>query len=136
MLRWGPVILLCVACGTPPGGNLMCMARESGGEFCVPDSGRAANIDVKLQLKDGCTSTCDRGAVVCTVRVDGGTVTLSLTGTACYDPMTSCPAVCGTQTYDCPLPAMPDGTYTVSSSGQSSQQLTFGAGGSPSCRLP
>ena len=136
MLRWGPVILLVAGCGGG-GSQVQCNPRDVGGPFCVPDAGRAANLDVKLQLRDECTSACDMGTLSCEVRFDGGsTIELALTGVACFDPNTACPAVCGFQTYSCTLPPIPDGTYTVTSMGQSSQQLTFGPGGAPGCQLP
>lgn len=135
MIRWGPVILIVAACSSAP--QTQCNPRDVGGTFCVPDSGRAANIDVKLQLQDDCTSACDTGTVSCVVRYDGGmTIGLALVGVMCFDPMTSCPAVCGIKKYDCLLPALPDGTYTVTSASQPAQALTVGVGGSPRCMLP
>lgn len=136
MIRRGPVILLVLAaCSAPP--RTQCNPRDVGGPFCIPDAGRAANLDVKLQLKDDCTSPCDLGSVECVVRYDGGTrLELALVGTACFDPMTSCPAVCGSKTYSCLLPALPDGTYTVASASQTSQTLVVGPGGAASCRVP
>ena len=135
MKRWGPVILIAMACGGAP--QQMCMPRSSGGTFCVPDAGRLANLDVKLQIRDDCTSACDTGLVGCLVSFDGGTtIGLSISGQACFDPNTSCPAVCGLKTYVCPLPALPDGTYTVTSDGQGTQQVAVGPGGAASCSLP
>lgn len=135
MIRWGPVILVVVtACPQPP--ELMCIPKGQGGAFCVPDGGRAANLDVTLQIEDSCTSACDKGSASCAVVVDGGTITLAVSGQACFDPMTSCPAVCGIQKYSCALPPLADGTYTVASSGEVSQSLVVGAGGSPGCTLP
>ncbi len=126
-----------MACGGPPNPQRQCTPRDIGGPFCIPDAGRLANLDAKLQLRDDCTSPCDQGSVTCTVKYDGGTsIGLALIGVACFDPNASCPAVCGIKTYSCTLPALPDGTYTVTSMGQPSQQVVVGPGGAASCTLP
>jgi hypothetical protein len=133
MIRWG-LVMSMLACGNQPG--VTCSPKEVGGPFCIPDSGRAANLDVKVQLRDTCTSPCDRGTVACFSFWDGGTeVKLALVGQACFDVNAACPALCGMKTYDCALPVLPDGTYTVTSSGQGSQTLAVGVGGSPGCKL-
>jgi len=133
MIRLGPVLLLA-ACSAHPAD--MCTPRNEGGPFCVPDSGLAANIDAKLELKDNCSSMCDHGSVSCVVRFDGGTsIGLALVGMTCITPGVSCTDVCVEKTYTCALPALPDGTYTVTSTGQTSQTLMVGPGGSPSCAV-
>jgi hypothetical protein len=133
MIRLGPVLLL-LACAAHPGET--CTPQHQGGLFCVPDSGRAANIDVKLELKDECTSACDHGTLSCEVTFDGGAIALALVGELCSDPTMACPAVCGMKTFACALPALPDGTYPVTSMGYPTQMLTVGPGGSPSCTVP
>src|SRR5438128_9746783 len=102
MIRWGPVLLIAGCSARPE----MCTPRNEGAPFCVPDSGRAANIDVQLQLKDGCVGSCDDGVVSCVVRFDGGTtIGLALVGTSCSVPGAVCTTVCGIKTYPCALPA-------------------------------
>jgi len=111
------------------------MPREQGGPFCVPDAGRAANLDVKLQLREECRGSCDTGVVACRVSVDGGTLSLSLSGETCSDPQAACDLLCRIVTHDCALPALPDGVYTVTSSGQPAQTMVVGPGGASGCRL-
>ncbi len=139
MLRWGPVLFLAAGCsGAGGGSSVVCTPVEAGGSFCVPDAGRAANLDVKLQLREECRSSCDTGVVACrvSVSVDAGVVSLSLSGETCSNPRAACDLSCGIRTHDCALPALPDGTYTVTSSGKAPQQLVVGAGGAPGCKLP
>jgi hypothetical protein len=131
MLRCGLAMVMLCACGSR---DLPCTPKRIGGTFCTPDAGRAANIDVTLELRDDCASACDKGTLSCAVTVDGGSIVLELAGQSC-PPQQACPEVCGLKTYSCALPALADGTYTVSSPSNRSVTLQVGVGGVPSCRL-
>jgi hypothetical protein len=126
------VLMLC-ACGSLPG---QCHEVDVGGRFCVPDGGAApAGQTLKLQMIDTCTGGCGKATLDCTASVDGGTISLDITGSVCDPaPGTACPNLCQLTPMECSVPALAAGDYTVIAPGQASQTLHVAAGaGAESC---
>jgi hypothetical protein len=115
------VLMLC-ACGVLP---TPCHDVDEGGAFCVPDSGVApAGQTLKLQVIDQCIGGCGKATLDCTVTVDGGTISLDITGSVCDPaPGTECALLCALKPMECDVPALAPGDYTVTAPGQSAKTL-------------
>lgn len=122
-----------------PGGR--CDEKSYGGPFCVPDSGVApAGQKVTLEIVDSCGGSCGNTGtqLSCAVARDGGHIELSIAGSVCEPPPgTACPAICATLRFDCELPPLPEGDYTVVAQGQPAQLLKVRDGGTAApCSAP
>jgi hypothetical protein len=125
LLVVGAVVSGLASCGAPE----RCSPVNTGGAFCVPDSGFApANTALTLQIIDQCSGGCGRTSLACSVSRDAGTVTLAITGEVCQPPPNvACTAACALTRLPCEVPALAEGDYTVVAPNQAPQSLKVGA---------
>jgi len=107
-------------------------------QFCVPDGGAPAGTALTLMAMETCGG-CDTSVSRCDVAVTGTTIALSLSGETCtLPPGTACTLACRISTFNCAVPALAPGQYTVTGVGASespTKTLRVSDGGTASCAI-
>ncbi|MFT3711579.1 MAG: hypothetical protein QM817_28415 [Archangium sp.] len=128
------VVFAASGCGLAP----QCSTRALDvSEVCADGGVLAANTALTVQVRESCGSACGKNTMfACNGVLSGSVITLAPTISECVDPMTACPAVCRISAVDCAIPALAAGTYTLSGTGFTSQQLVISASATASaCRF-
>lgn len=102
-----PSALVSTACDKEPRCD---PATFEASDACTIPEARAGT-PLRLQIREQCGS-CGDNPERCDVTVAGTKVTLAINGQRC-EHEGACPAICRVSTFDCTVPALTAGDYTV-----------------------
>jgi hypothetical protein len=127
------VLLVLAGCS-----GTQCESKVLGTHFCVPDSGYVqVGQTLSFEVVDTCGAGCGSTLGGCQVTRDGGSIVIGVSANICPPPPNvACTLACAITRFNCTIPALGPGTYSISTPGAVSPTRVIEAidgGGDSSC---